>query len=401
VADRAEFALVHLVAGWVVHAREGVCWGRIIGGRKAMAESEILQEDRALDGVPFLELGEKGILSRDVKEFASYVVPWIASVVHPSATFVYISLQPPVSSCFRQYGMTKSEESEVKRACGALMERPSVSPGAKDMVQESLSHFAGEWRLLPLESEHGPRGFMGMKPLSSPSVAGPILPILARFLGHVVETILDRIKTARQISYFNTYLTVSSLLAKPIGLHELMESVLYFCTEVVSSEEASVLLLDDDRTNFRFYQTEGPSRSLLTGESFPVSVGIAGSVLRSRQPEIIDDVQNDPRFYGRFDSKSGVLTRNMIVIPLVAENEPVGVLEVINKVGGLDFTDEDRLLLHFIADEIAFAVRNARIFEVVVDSYCKQRQGQNSCKGCKRPLGSWTPCVRYREAIGV
>jgi len=85
----------------------------------------------------------------------------------------------------------------------------------------------------------------------------------------------------------------------------------------------------------------------------------------------------------------------------VAENEPVGVLEVINKVGGLDFTDEDRLLLHFIADEIAFAVRNARIFEVVVDSYCKQRQGQNSCKGCKRPLGSWTPCVRYREAIGV
>jgi hypothetical protein len=28
----------------------------------------------------------------------------------------------------------------------------------------------------------------------------------------------------------------------------------------------------------------------------------------------------------------------------------------------------------------------------------KQPQGQNSCKGCKRPLGSWTPCVKYRKA---
>ena len=38
------------------------------------------------------------------------------------------------------------------------------------------------------------------------------------------------------------------------------------------------------------------------------------------------------------------------------------------------------------------------MFEVVVKSYCKQRQGLNTCKGCKRPLGSWTPCVKYREA---
>jgi GAF domain-containing protein len=110
-------------------------------------------------------------------------------------------------------------------------------------------------------------------------------------------------------------------------------------------------------------------------------------------------VQQDPRFFNRFDRESGIATRNMIAIPLVAGSEPVGVLEVINKGGGLPFSADDPLLLHFIADEVAFAIRNARIFEYVVNSYCKQRQGLNTCVGCKRPLGSWTPCIKYRNNL--
>ena len=86
----------------------------------------------------------------------------------------------------------------------------------------------------------------------------------------------------------------------------------------------------------------------------------------------------------------------MIVIPLVAGEERIGVLEVLNKADGAFFTEEEHLFMVMIAEEIAFAVRNAKVFEYVVNSYCKQRQGQASCKGCKRPLGSWTPCVKYR-----
>ena len=68
----------------------------------------------------------------------------------------------------------------------------------------------------------------------------------------------------------------------------------------------------------------------------------------------------------------------------------------LNPMDGTDFTEEEQLLLCSIAEEIAFAIRNARVFEYVVNSYCKQRQGLATCRGCQRPLGSWTPCVRYR-----
>lgn len=64
------------------------------------------------------------------------------------------------------------------------------------------------------------------------------------------------------------------------------------------------------------------------------------------------------------------------------------------------FTQNEHLFLQMIAEEIAFAIRNAKIFNYVVNSYCKQRQGLASCKGCKGPLGSWTPCVKYQNLSG-
>jgi GAF domain-containing protein len=167
--------------------------------------------------------------------------------------------------------------------------------------------------------------------------------------------------------------------------------------ETVSAEGASVLLLDEDQANFRFYGIEGPAKQCLMSETFPADKGLAGSILQTQKSEVINDVHSDPRFFGKIDSEYGFVTQNLIAIPLTAGEEKIGVMEVLNKTDGGFFTDEDRLLLDSIAEEIAFAIRNARIFEYVVNSYCKQRQGETSCKGCKRPLRSWTPCVKYLE----
>jgi GAF domain-containing protein len=97
------------------------------------------------------------------------------------------------------------------------------------------------------------------------------------------------------------------------------------------------------------------------------------------------------------DSSTGFTTRNMIAAPLNADRQIVGVIEVLNKNGGLDFTRNDADLLLNIANEVSFAVRNARIFEYVVTTYCKILQGQSNCHGCKRPLQNWTPCRRQLQ----
>jgi GAF domain-containing protein len=201
----------------------------------------------------------------------------------------------------------------------------------------------------------------------------------------------------KQLAYLNAYMTVSSAITQPLGLHGLLETVLFCSMEAVSAEAASVLLLDDEKKEFKFYQVEGEVKEVLIKSSFPADKGIAGWVMQNQQSQVINDVASDPRFFSDVDSRSSFKTRNMIAIPLTAEDEKIGVLEVINKADALGFTEEEHHLLRSIADEIAFAVRNAKLFEFLADLYCQQRQGKTSCKGCRRPLGSWTPCVKYRE----
>ncbi len=240
----------------------------------------------------------------------------------------------------------------------------------------------------------------------------PMLLIFGVFGGVVwgfIGFILQRLRESRlrldtlnrellkQTRHLNTYLTISSMVAQCLDLPELLEAVLPSVMETVSAEEASILLLDEDGVNLEFYSLGGPSKEVLQTTTFPADKGIAGSVLQNQKSEVINDVGQDPRFYSQIDSQSGVVTRNMMAIPLTAGEEKIGLMEVINKSGGEPFTDDERLLLDSIAEEIAFAIRNARIFAYVVNSYCKQRQGATSCKGCQRPLKSWTPCVKYLE----
>lgn len=110
---------------------------------------------------------------------------------------------------------------------------------------------------------------------------------------------------------------------------------------------------------FRF----GTPQPALLNAKFSADQGLAGKVLQSQHSEVINDVQKDPRFYRRFDLETGFQTRNMVAIPLVAGKEKVGVLEVLNKAGGEPFQEEDRLLLQSIAEEIAFAIHDAKLFD--------------------------------------
>ena len=51
----------------------------------------------------------------------------------------------------------------------------------------------------------------------------------------------------------------------------------------------------------QFYQVEGPAKPVLAGATFPADKGLAGHVLQTQRSEVINDVQNDPRFYGKID----------------------------------------------------------------------------------------------------
>lgn len=199
--------------------------------------------------------------------------------------------------------------------------------------------------------------------------------------------------------FFSVYETVSSSLCYAGDLQELLTTIISIIVSELPSEEGSILLYDDDANTLKFFSAMGETGSGFIECSFPADKGIAGKALQGESPIIVNDVKACPYFFGDFDNQSGFVTKSILAAPIISGGERVGVVEAINKVGKDSFDETDKGIMIAIADEVGLAVKNARMFDYVVKSYCKLKQGKSSCKGCERPLRSWTPCARQLDLL--
>jgi hypothetical protein len=347
-----------------------------------------------------ISLAEKAVLAGNLDDLTREAFPEMVDLTQSGAGFLYVNDGRLLTPQLYPFQIPGTQNADLNRFCETQFEWFTSQQSNYPLIV-SADWYGGErFHIYPFRDEVTCFGMLGL--VAQKRYISGKKALWRRFLqlfGDMVNRLIERQQADRQLAHLNTYLNVSSMLSQPMGLHEILEAVLYCAMEVVSAEAASVLLLDEDKQNFLFYQAEGPVKPVLDAITFPTNKGIAGSVYQSQTPEIINDVPRDPRFFGDVDSETGFRTRQMIALPLTAGEERVGVLEVINKIDQNGFTPDELMLLLSIADEIAFAIRNARIFDYVVDSYCLQRQGMATCRGCRRPLGSWTPCVKYRQEV--
>jgi hypothetical protein len=348
------------------------------------------------DGWQLAELATAALAAESLSAFLQAALPSAAKLARASMAFLF-AVDPRLSApLFHQHGFSPGAAADCRRlSADRFPQVKRLAAGQPfDLSTSATEGLPADLAVYPLRSKEDCAGLLGLAGRKSPLPTKATMNALRRILAQALVRLIEAAEVQRRLSHLNTYLTISSMLAQEMGLHELLEIALYCCMEAVAAEAATILLLDDDGQRFAFYQVEGPAKPLLVAASFPADRGIAGAVLESGQSEVVNDVAHDPRWYEAVDSDTGIPTRNLIAVPLVAGEEKVGVLEVLNKAGDEFFDEDEHLLLVSVAAEIAFAIRNARVFEYVVNTYCQQRQGLGTCRGCERPLGSWTPYLK-------
>ena len=147
-------------------------------------------------------------------------------------------------------------------------------------------------------------------------------------------------------------------------LDELCSVVTRDCASVLRAEGASILLLDPE-TNELFFpyvaNADPEAAARLRRLRFPADQGIAGHTLAHGKGVRVDDAAVDARFYGRIDQDSRLMTHSVLAAPLAAEHGPIGVLQVVNRIGGGTFSDDDLAFLEALAGSVAVAVENARL----------------------------------------
>jgi GAF domain-containing protein len=148
----------------------------------------------------------------------------------------------------------------------------------------------------------------------------------------------------------------AGVLGAEEGYRALLQSVVEVARAIFNAKASSIFLLDEATDELVFEAVAGEGSEALIGRRFPSSTGIAGFVLVSRQPLVIDDVLTDPRFSREAAEATGFVPKGLMAVPLLYEERALGVLEVLDRPQGSKFSLAEMELLGLFANQAAIAL---------------------------------------------
>ncbi len=161
----------------------------------------------------------------------------------------------------------------------------------------------------------------------------------------------------------------SALINSSLQLADVLDSAMKVAEEFMEAEASSVLEVDREKRDIIFRLARGERGEFVKARRLKLGEGIAGCVIESGNPMIVQDVEKERRFSDRLDKETGFKTRSLICVPLRIRENTIGALQVINKRGGGPFTEGDLELLTALAQQIAIALDNARLYQRLEENF--------------------------------
>ena len=152
----------------------------------------------------------------------------------------------------------------------------------------------------------------------------------------------------------------AAVAAGVLGADEAHRALLQATVEVAraifGAKAASVFLLDEDAEELVFEAVAGEGAGELIGTRFPAGTGIAGWVLTTRQPLVVDDLSTDTRFSRSAAESTGYVPKSMMAVPLLVEERALGVLSVLDRPEETKLRLSEVDLLGLFANQAAIAL---------------------------------------------
>ena len=145
-------------------------------------------------------------------------------------------------------------------------------------------------------------------------------------------------------------------LGDQVGRRELLQAIVDTARAIFQAEAASVLLLDEGSRELVFEAVAGQGAKEPVGRRLPARTGIAGSVLMTGEPIVVEDVSRDTRFAKEAAESTGYVPSALMAAPLLAGDDPLGVLEVLDPRDRSRPALQELELLERFADQAAMSL---------------------------------------------
>ncbi|MGD9158736.1 MAG: GAF domain-containing protein, partial [Desulfobacteraceae bacterium] len=167
----------------------------------------------------------------------------------------------------------------------------------------------------------------------------------------------------------NTVLKFSSLINSSLKIETVLDYAMKCAEEFINAEASTIYEIDDEKSELFIRLARGEKKDPVKNIRIKIGDGIAGHVVESGIPMVINDVQKEKRFNNRFDLLTGFKTRSMICVPLMLRGKKTGAIQVLNKKTGEHFNESDMEILNSLSMQIAVAIENARLYEMLEQKF--------------------------------
>ncbi|MBU0493720.1 MAG: PAS domain S-box protein, partial [Chloroflexi bacterium] len=192
----------------------------------------------------------------------------------------------------------------------------------------------------------------------------PIIEPDGRVTGcvHVARDITERKhmeqaleQRARRLTAINA---VAAALSQTLDLDTLLPLALEQVLEAMLTDQGGLYLLDETRQSLDLVAQQGmPENQLPHYQQLPVQSSLPGQAVQTRQPVLVQDMQPA-------HAAPEAPPVAFLAVPLIASDQVHGVLNVV-RVSGQPFSTEDVDLLATVAQQVASAIENARLYKAV------------------------------------
>jgi GAF domain-containing protein len=148
----------------------------------------------------------------------------------------------------------------------------------------------------------------------------------------------------------------SGVVGSTESFQELLGAIVHVARSIFGAKASSILLLDEEAGELVFEAVVGEGEESLLGTRFPADHGIAGWVLATRTPLVIEDVEQDPRHARDVAEGTGYVPKGIMAAPLLTEDAALGVLSVLDRPEQSLFSLQEMELLGLFANQAAIAV---------------------------------------------
>lgn len=184
------------------------------------------------------------------------------------------------------------------------------------------------------------------------------LQVLARHLAVAIENATFYRETRWYAGLLATLYEIGKETASILDLDALLQRVAEVVKRVIDYESFGILLIDEATNELVVRKAV---QYAITSEKprIPVGQGLTGSAVLTKQPILVGDVRQDPRYLNLIPQ-----TRSELVVPLIHKEKVLGVFDLesseLNR-----FTEEHVKVLTLLASQVAVAIENARLYEAL------------------------------------